>query len=733
MAKLSNQLRALFTWIVQPMPFLAVLCSALLLFFLVKSVDIVGPNIPLIDDWAVNVPIAIHAREGTLTFGEIVAQYAAQRPVFTRLLTAVVSYTTDWNLRTERDICIVLNGVCLILLVDLVRLRQRQMVPLMLVLFSALFFSLRQWYTMVLVTTTHTHIVNAFFVLALWMLARFHIGWKALAGAAVFSLCATFSYGIGMVAWPVLALTMYMLGYCKWRFYAFWTAAAMVSLALFFTGYKLPASRPLVGRFLRFFWTGLGNPVSTTIAGAREMAVVGLLLLGVNGYVIWRRRHDWSEVAVWAALAAYSMASMVIIAAGRATYRYPMQRAMDPKYTATITPLWVAAVATAVIAMWQVLGDSRRHRVKMLLVRGNAVFLVVLAGQYLDIFGSRWQPQPLVSTSDVRCYQAFPLTRNSGCLGPAGSRYIQLEYSVIGKGESLIEPIGKLALYRKTAFAQAVAVLPADSQAGDRVVIDAPLAYQQHYSIAYRGPGGKQVEVPNDDQFHILRADQGATLKSLREQPAHLALDADQAALAQFEAFVNGAERVWYLRTVDPAPFGDVFLDALSAHYAQYYVQVEDELLYPSIVEFRRLPDGMTLSEQFRFDEALSLQGWQLPGGVQVEACQNVTLDSWWSVPSAVDTPYVMALVMSDMSGMGVTRVQQPPASYETPQLVPGHLYLDVRTLSIPCDVEAGDYPLLVMLYRLSSDYSTVTPVIATGPDGAPVGEYVYLTTLTIK
>ena len=64
---------------------------------------------------------------------------------------------------------------------------------------------------------------------------------------------------------------------------------------------------------------------------------------------------------------------------------------------------------------------------------------------------------------------------------------------------------------------------------------------------------------------------------------------------------------------------------------------------------------------------------------------------------------------------------------------MPGRLYLDVRTLSIPCDAEAGDYPLLVMLYRLSSDYSTVTPVIATGSDGAPAGEYVYLTTLTIK
>ena len=48
MAKLSNQLRALFIWIVQPLPFLAVLCSALLLFFMVKSTDIVGPNVPMV-------------------------------------------------------------------------------------------------------------------------------------------------------------------------------------------------------------------------------------------------------------------------------------------------------------------------------------------------------------------------------------------------------------------------------------------------------------------------------------------------------------------------------------------------------------------------------------------------------------------------------------------------------------------------------------------------------------
>jgi hypothetical protein len=381
-------------------------------------------------------------------------------------------------------------------------------------------------------------------------------------------------------------------------------------------------------------------------------------------------------------------------------------------------------VATMVLATWQILEDGDRQRVKMLLVRGNLVFLVVLAGQYLDVFGRLWRPVPQTSASQVLCYQAFPLARDGSCLEGIGPYPARTEVAVV-----LME---KLAQYRLTAFAQAVAVLPAEFQAGDRVVIDAPLAYQ-HDSLAYRTPGGKRVAVPNDDQFHLVGADQRAGLRRLPEQPAHLALEANQAALAQFEAFVNGAERVWYLRTVDPAPFGDIFMDALSAHYAQHYVQAEDELLYPAIVEFRQFPEGATLNELFRFDGALSLRGWRLPDGVQVKACQSVTLESWWSVTEALDTAYGMALVVSDSAGMGVTRVEQPPAFYQTPQLVPGRFYLDTRTLTIPCDVGAGEYPLLVTLYRFSSDYSATTPVIATASDGTPAGEYVYLTTLTIK
>lgn len=723
MAKLSAQLRAFFTWIVQPAPLLAVLCSSLFPIFLVRSVYIIGQNIPTMDDWWVSVPTAVHASEGTLTFSELVGQFGAQRPVFTRLLTAFLSYTTDWNLHTEQDISILLNAVCLLLLIDLVRLRQRQVVPVILVLFSALFFSLKQWYSLLLVLTTHTHIVNAFFVLALWVLARFRIGWRALISAGVLSFCATFSYGVGMVTWPVFAVTLWMLGYRKWRFYVFWAVAAALSLALFFTGYTQLATRPALARFVLFFTAGLANPISSHVAEAVVTTLIGLLLLVANGYVIWQRQRDWSQVAVWTALAGYSTASMLIITVGRALENVEY-RELNSRYTATITPLWVAVIAVTVIATWQMLEDDRRQRVTTLLVRGNLVFLVVLAGQYLDMFGRSWKPDPRLTASQILCYQAYPLARDSSCLEGIGPYLARTN-----PAPALME---KLAQYRKTAYAQAVAVLPADFQAGDRVVIDAPLAYQ-HDPVAYRTPGGKRVAVPNADQFHIVSADQRAGLKRLPEKPAHLALEADPAAMAQFEAFVDGAERVWYLRTVDPAPFGDVFMDALSARYAQHYVQAESELLYPVIAEFQPLPDEVTLHELFRFDGALTLREWRLPDGVQVKACQNVTLKSWWSVTGALDTAYGMALVLSDSGGMGVSRVEQPPAFYQTPQLVPGRLYLDIRTLTIPCDAEAGDYPLLVTLYRFSSDYSATTPVIATGSDGTPVGEYVYLTTLTIR
>ncbi len=264
-----------------------------------------------------------------------------------------------------------------------------------------------------------------------------------------------------------------------------------------------------------------------------------------------------------------------------------------------------------------------------------------------------------------------------------------------------------------------------------RFVVNIPAMPSQIEAIYYlreRLP----LRLPDEQFFHLMQTS-FRLVSIIPVAPANLINATVADGLPRFEAFLAAAPHIWYIETVeDQVSYGEPFIAALDAQFA-----VVREALLPSdpyagrrpyhVREYRPLPDD--LETRFRFGDALTLQGWHIAEGVNVRPCDAVTVTSWWRTDAKLDAPYSATLVLADGAGMGIARSDQVisavwPYTWDT-----ARVYLDERTLTVPCEAEPGDYALLIDVY----DPETVTFLPANLPDDTPTGQQVYLTTLFVE
>ncbi len=173
-------------------------------------------------------------------------------------------------------------------------------------------------------------------------------------------------------------------------------------------------------------------------------------------------------------------------------------------------------------------------------------------------------------------------------------------------------------------------------------------------------------------------------------------------------------------------------IEWVEARYTTYnIVKFSDESYYRDleIIEYRRKPDS--LDTMVRFGDDITLNGWTLRDSVEIQPCQTLTIDTWWQTENESNTLYSSTLVIADANGQGVANADDMPGGYAmTPLWQPDELYFDERQLDVPCDIEAGQYNLLLGLYEIE----TVENLPLQSADGEPLGtNLLYLTTLTVK
>lgn len=158
------------------------------------------------------------------------------------------------------------------------------------------------------------------------------------AGALVFALAGTFSFGNGVLIWPAVFLVM-VCRRERLSVQAAWIAGAVLVMLVYVSGYPDREPTPAAIRwfdYLLYFFGFLGAPLAR-IPNSRPLAlpvVLGTLL--VAGFVgacarMIRRREALRNAAPWLALGAYAIGSAAM--ASFARIHSGPAHALDSRYT----------------------------------------------------------------------------------------------------------------------------------------------------------------------------------------------------------------------------------------------------------------------------------------------------------------------------------------------------------------------------------------------------------------
>lgn len=221
---------------------------------------------------------------------------------------------------------------------------------------------------------------------------------------------------------------------------------------------------------------------------------------------------------------------------------------------------------------------------------------------------------------------------------------------------------------------------------------------------------GKAISVPETERFYLTA-----------NTPA------DANTLAAFESFLGEAPLVWHIQGYTGNPQEALFSEALMAVYAPLWQETWGGQRYPVITLYQRQP--AQTATLFRFGEAISMEAWTLRDSVQAQRCQPLTVETWWQADSVPDRNYSLTLALADAGGMGVARADGSPGALLPMLWTAGRLYPDQRTVTVPCDAAPGEYLLLAGLY----DYETLERLPVALPDGTPLDDLVYLTTVYVS
>ena len=204
----------------------------------------------------------------------------------------------------------------------------------------------------------------------------------------------------------------------------------------------------------------------------------------------------------------------------------------------------------------------------------------------------------------------------------------------------------------------------------------------------------------------------------------------------RMQPFLGEREKLWVI-VGNPYIGGENMLEAIESEYTLYQaVNFPGESYYRAleVLEYRRHPAD--LQPDWRYGENFNLLNWRLNDSVQVQPCQTISVDSWWSINQAIEDLIISTLVLADENGQGVVQANDVPGGiYPTSIWQPDRPYFDHRSLTISCDIPAGQYPLLLGMYPVTSGENVAVenlPVLTA--QGEATGKRLeYLTTLTVN
>jgi hypothetical protein len=130
------------------------------------------------------------------------------------------------------------------------------------------------------------------------------------------------------------------------------------------------------------------------------------------------------------------------------------------------------------------------------------------------------------------------------------------------------------------------------------------------------------------------------------------------------------------------------------------------------LLVYRRTPGA--LQPLVRFGDSVALVGWHLDRPAQVQPCDVLHLESWWTANAPIPQDYSMTISLNPPDEDGIARTDGAPANSQMRLWQPGNWIIDERDLVVPCDAPPGEYFIIMGVY----DWTNNNAGLPVFPDG---------------
>lgn len=328
-----------------------------------------GVNVPFADDFTL-APLFVSAHNGTLKFGQFIAQHNEHRMVLLRVFALAFAYFAHGNLRAEMMFSLAIVMVTTLLLWHLIRRTIEDTVEKrlgILLLLGLLLFSPVQaenwtWGFQFALFLNNFLVVSAISVATSQrsLVAKFAV-------CTLLATLATYSFGNGATLWilsfPLALIANEQLGRGqRIRWGIAWVMLGALTIASYFVHYRRPAVHPPVPvsphvvDYVTYTLAFLGAHLSR-LGGFDPLfppIVIGALLviLTIVAVIDVARRPGFGtrqSALPWIALAAYALISAALASLARVSFG--VRQALDSRYTSFSLYLSVGLIGLGAIGL----------------------------------------------------------------------------------------------------------------------------------------------------------------------------------------------------------------------------------------------------------------------------------------------------------------------------------------------------------------------------------------------
>lgn len=338
-------------------------------------------NLPFADEWYF-VPLFEKMFNNTLTFGDLWAQHNEHRFLLTKLVTLANVQLTDWDLRYEIFLNLVIGAAIFMSIFAVLKKVSNDfwLFPIYWIFptLSFLIFSLAQWENWLWGIRMNI-LFSALFVLAGFNELASTLNRKTIFFAVLIGLLATYSNSGGLLYWPVALLMIYInphvLKNLKRKIITFWILITTVVILTYFYNWSPPyygfspvgSFAQTLSKFIQITLALLGSALESY--SSKTATIFGLFGITIHAYLttklIKKGKLRSPLFLTLLALCLYAICNILITSFSRLKFSLTQEQ-LTTRYGLTSILFWVSVtILTFVYANLKAKEDRQKFRLAL--------------------------------------------------------------------------------------------------------------------------------------------------------------------------------------------------------------------------------------------------------------------------------------------------------------------------------------------------------------------------------